>query len=290
MPLEVFKADLLSILPTKLYISQAKYQSSLSMFEKKGFNDYPPIPVKRIGDDLFFTDGHTRALLLWQHGVREATVYYDTDDMDWIMYLVDLEWCRTSRIRTIADLQRRIVNPQTYKEKWIDRASESHDLLNQDPIRDLCIGLETDDDRKSAICAEILGALPQWFGIESAVREYVEKVRELAFVIVRLYGKTIGFCAVKVNYGFNADLYVLGLLQEFHRPGIGTRMVEFVQSYCRENLIQFMSVKTLSDRHPDRYYGNTRKFYKRCGFMPFEELPTLWGEENPCLCMIKAVE
>ena len=288
--MEAFKADLRNILPTQLYISERKYQTCSALFEKNGFDDYPPIPVRRIGNDLFFTDGHTRALLLWQNGIRDATVYYDTDEMDWIMYLVDLEWCRDRGIRTIAGLKDRIVDARSYQEKWIDRCSESHDLLAEDPIRDLKVEFETDDERKSAICAEVLGSLPQWFGIGSAVLEYVEKVRELAFVTVQLYGKTIGFCAVKINYGINADLYVLGVFEEFHRKGIGARMVDFVQSYCRKNKIRYMSVKTLSERHPDENYSNTRKFYKRCGFIPFEELPTLWGADNPCLCMIKEVD
>ena len=67
-------------------------------------------------------------------------------------------------------------------------------------------------------------------------------------------------------------------------------MVAFIEDYCRENEIPYMSVKTLSERHPDEFYTRTRKFYEKCGFIAFEEFPELWGKENPCLLMIKPVK
>jgi len=180
--MKVTRAELSSILPTQLYISAGKYRDSLTLFEQNGFGDYEPVPVKRIGKDLFFSDGHTRAFILWENGIREIDVYDDTDDMDWIMYLVDLEWCRDSGILLIGDLRDRVVSEQDYGEKWIDRCGESHDRLKKNPLVDLEIDFETDIYRKSEICAEILESLPKWFGIEEAVREYVEKVKELPFV------------------------------------------------------------------------------------------------------------
>jgi hypothetical protein len=48
-----------------------------------------------------------------------------------------------------------------------------------------------------------------------------------------------------------------------------------------------MTVKTLSDRHPDRHYAKTRSFYQKLGFVALEALPELWGQENPCLYMIR---
>jgi len=289
LEMEVARAELSTIRPTQLYISARKYRDSLALFEKNGFEEYEPVPVKKIGNDLFFTDGHTRAFILWENGIREINVYDDTDDLDWIMYLVDLEWCRDSRIQSIGDLRDRVVSEKDYREKWIDRCGESHDRLMEDPLVDLEIGFETDAQRKSDICAEILESLPKWFGIEEAVREYVEKVKDLLFVSAKLYGKTVGFCALKINFGINADLYVFGLFEEFHGRGIGSRMVDFFDVYCQQKGIPYMTVKTLSERHPDENYMRTRKFYEHCGFQKFEEFPTLWGEANPCLYMLKKV-
>jgi ribosomal protein S18 acetylase RimI-like enzyme len=171
-----------------------------------------------------------------------------------------------------------------------ERGFDEYERLIENPLADLEIGFEQDGQKKTQICGDILWSLPEWFGIEEAIREYTEAAKELLFVKATLYGKVVGFVAVKVNYGINADLYVLGMYKEFHRNGIGTRMVDFINAYCRRNNIPFMSVKTLSERHPDKNHTNTRTFYEKSGFRSFEEFPTLWGEANPCLYMIKEVK
>jgi ribosomal protein S18 acetylase RimI-like enzyme len=151
------------------------------------------------------------------------------------------------------------------------------------------ITIETDPDRKSAVCADVINALPEWFGIESAREHYIKAVRKLYFLTVESAGRAIGFCAVKVHEGINAELYVLGILKAFHGQGIGTQMVDRVAEYCGEKSIPYMSVKTLSPRHSDPNYARTRQFYERVGFKAFEEFPDLWGKENPCLLMIRDV-
>lgn len=45
-------------------------------------------------------------------------------------------------------------------------------------------------------------------------------------------------------------------------------------------------VKTLGESHPDVYYEKTRRFYKKAGFYPLEEIKEIWGEQSPCLIMI----
>ena len=50
-----------------------------------------------------------------------------------------------------------------------------------------------------------------------------------------------------------------------------------------------MTVKTLSDRHPDPGYARTRRFYHKLGFVELEEFPELWGRDNPCLYMLREV-
>jgi ribosomal protein S18 acetylase RimI-like enzyme len=158
------------------------------------------------------------------------------------------------------------------------------------PPGNLVIRFEEVADRKVQICDEILRALPQWFGIEAAIGEYNHNVKNSLFVTATLNNRVIGFCAIVVHHGINADLYVLGIFEEFHGRGIGTKMIEFITAYCRQQGIPYMTVKTLSERHPDEYYNKTRQFYEKCGFQPFEEFPTLWGEANPCLYMLKAVK
>ena len=53
--------------------------------------------------------------------------------------------------------------------------------------------------------------------------------------------------------------------------------------------MKFLIVKTLGDSHPDNNYKRTRGFYNKVGFYPLEEIKEIWGEENPCLIMVKSI-
>lgn len=152
------------------------------------------------------------------------------------------------------------------------------------------VEFEKDSLKRSKIVNDVLRALPEWFGLEDSIVEYCEESEKLPMAVLTLDEKPIGFCSLKVNYGINCDLYVLGILPGYHRTGLGQKMVAFIERYCCDNEIPYMSVKTLSERHPDEFYARTRKFYEKCGFVAFEEFPELWGKENPCLLMIKRVE
>jgi GNAT superfamily N-acetyltransferase len=74
--------------------------------------------------------------------------------------------------------------------------------------------------------------------------------------------------------------------RDHHGQGVGTAMVQAVEEDARERGVQLLEVKTLGASHPDSSYARTRHFYEQAGFLPLEETH-LWGEENPCLFMVK---
>ena len=281
--------ELHRVQPSQLYLSQPKYEQHIALFATKGFDSCAPLPVKQIGADLFFTDGHTRAFILWQQGVQTVRVYHDPDDLNWVAYLENVQNCRNNDIFSIADLKNRLVNSETYEKRWLQHCAAVQAALRDDPLAALQLAFIDDPDDKAAICNEVLRALPAWFGIPAAIADYTATVRDFPFLTAALYGKVVGFCAVKPHFGINAELYVMGIFKEFHRLGIGARLIGGIDTYCRERGIPHMSVKTLSSSHPDPHYARTRRFYERMGFQPFEELP-LWGEANPCLYMLRPVE
>ena len=63
--MHVQSTPLSGLQPTQLYISRAKLERARAYLEARNYRDYEPLPVKRIGRVLFFTHGHTRALLLY---------------------------------------------------------------------------------------------------------------------------------------------------------------------------------------------------------------------------------
>jgi len=145
--------------------------------------------------------------------------------------------------------------------------------------------------QKADICDKILRALPAWFGIEESIVDYVAGVQELEpdkpFYAVIIEGAPVGFVSVKVHNSHTAEIYVMGILEEHHGCGIGKRLVETCEAFCIEHGMEFLTVKTLDESHPDVNYAKTRLFYQAVGFKPLEVFPLLWDEANPCLFLAK---
>lgn len=81
----------------------------------------------------------------------------------------------------------------------------------------------------------------------------------------------------------------MGIREEFHRKGHGHRLVEVIEADLRKEGVRFLTVKTLSESRPNIEYDQTRNFYLKVGFTPLEEFKTLWGEDSPCLLLVKSL-
>lgn len=156
---------------------------------------------------------------------------------------------------------------------------------------DVSLGWVDEPGQKRAVTATILGALPGWFGIPEATAEYVDGVSDRRFLVLEGPGdrgdtRAIGFVSVGFPAPGAAELYVLGLLPEYHRRGLGTRALDEVVRVLKTEGIGSLTVKTLGEGHPDEGYRRTRAFYQKCGFVP-GAVTDEWGPGNPCLTMVK---
>jgi ribosomal protein S18 acetylase RimI-like enzyme len=142
---------------------------------------------------------------------------------------------------------------------------------------------------KAKITGHILRRLPNWFGIEKAIVEYASTVGDTIFIAAMNENQAVGFISLKLNNRYTGDVYVLGVLPEFHRQGIGSCLVDLAEQYLKDHGVRFMMVKTLGETHPDENYKLTRNFYYKKGFLPLEEFSEIWGKENPCLIMVKSL-
>lgn len=143
----------------------------------------------------------------------------------------------------------------------------------------------------SGVCESILRALPDWFGIEEALVQYVRDVAELPTFTAYQDGEAVGLLAIKQHFEHAAEIHLIAVRPEAHRLGIGRALIDAAERWQREQTAtRFLQVKTLSPSREDVNYAATRKFYAALGFAPLEEFPTLWGPRNPCLLMIKALD
>jgi GNAT superfamily N-acetyltransferase len=129
--------------------------------------------------------------------------------------------------------------------------------------------------------------LPEWFGRPESTREYIERSGELPFIAALHGSDPLGFISILRHSEDSAEIYVMGVLPELHHQGIGRRLVEDAEIWCRNKGISFLQVKTLSEKHSSPEYARTRRFYRATGFLALEEHNELWDANNPCLQLIK---
>lgn len=130
----------------------------------------------------------------------------------------------------------------------------------------------------------LLRALPDWFGIEDAIVEYVGASARLPGYLARVADDVVGVLLVERHAGDRAEVHLLAVAPERHRAGIGRRMVEAAAADLRADGVRTLEVRTLGASHPSEHYARTRSFYAAVGFVAGEERDDVWPG-NPCLLM-----
>jgi len=104
--------------PSQLYLSTEKLAAALSGFR---VTDMEPVPVKRLGERIVITDGHTRAFAAHLCGAREVLAVWEEDELDWEAYAICVAWCRAAGISWVGGLVGRVVGPEEYEQLWLGR-------------------------------------------------------------------------------------------------------------------------------------------------------------------------
>ncbi len=118
-----FQVNLLDVQPSQLFINRGKYDDVERRFQRGEFTADHPFPVMKINGQMVFTDGHTRALVLWAHGISQIRVAWDEDDLDLDTYQVCVRWCEQAGIRRICDLKDRLLDPVAFSQLWIQKCN-----------------------------------------------------------------------------------------------------------------------------------------------------------------------
>jgi ribosomal protein S18 acetylase RimI-like enzyme len=138
-------------------------------------------------------------------------------------------------------------------------------------------------------CEPVLRSVPEWFGIEEAIIEYLEVVERLPTILCTTSEEAIGFMSVEQHFPRSFELHVLAVRPEWHRHGVGRALLVEAENHVASSGGGFLQVKTLSSKGNCEYYDRTRRWYEAMGFVPQTEFPDLWGEGTPCLQMIKTI-
>lgn len=128
---EIFRMKLDEIQPSQLYISSEKLSEVMKTFDLNRPETIEPIPIKKLGDEIIFVDGHTRAFVAFLFGISEVPVYWEDEELDWEAYKICVKWCKESGIRRISDLKNRVVPQRDYEILWYERCEELQQNLDK---------------------------------------------------------------------------------------------------------------------------------------------------------------
>ena len=126
-----FEMELSNIQPSQLYISKQKLAKVKEKFNPKDLSTLTVIPIKKIGKNIYYTDGHTRAFAAYQAGFKRIPVIWEDEDLDWEMYEICLKWCKDAGLYSIVDLSNRIVDQKEYEILWYKRCDELHKKIEK---------------------------------------------------------------------------------------------------------------------------------------------------------------
>ncbi|MEX2372420.1 MAG: GNAT family N-acetyltransferase [Dehalococcoidia bacterium] len=140
-------------------------------------------------------------------------------------------------------------------------------------------------------CGAVLRSLPEWFGMESANAQYEADIPGLdTFTATDEAGDLLGFLAVKAHNEESQEIWVMAVRREWHRHGVGTRLMHTAEAWLASLGVRYVQVKTQGPSRDYEPYARTRAFYRAMAYVPIEEFTTLWDEENPALLLVKRIE
>jgi GNAT superfamily N-acetyltransferase len=147
----------------------------------------------------------------------------------------------------------------------------------------------------------LLRLLPEWFGIEAAIVEYVERARKLPAYVAWACSRSsadadggeereaVGVLLAERHFPGSAEVCLMAVDPTMHHHGIGRSLLQALEADLIADGVGLLGVKTLGPSRPDAHYERTREFYAGMGFRPLEEIHGLWPD-NPCLVMVKVLD
>ena len=81
------------------------------------------------------------------------------------------------------------------------------------------------EKEKVNIAETILRSLSDWFGIEESTQAYINGCRDKPMYVIKREDKVVGFVSLKEHFKKSCELYVLGVSPEFHRKGLGRKLI-----------------------------------------------------------------
>ena len=87
------------------------------------------------------------------------------------------------------------------------------------------IELSRDRERNESVAEAILRALPEWFGLEEPILDYIAEAAVLPTFIASKEAEDVGFLTLKPYEATAAEITAMGVRRDLHRQGYGRALV-----------------------------------------------------------------
>lgn len=143
------------------------------------------------------------------------------------------------------------------------------------------------EPRIAADAERILRSLPQWFGIEDSLQEYVRDSEAMPTFAASDDDGIVGFLTAKEHFPGAWEVHCLAVHAAWRNRGVGRGLHLHVEQWLAARGVRMLQVKTLGPSRASAAYDQTRGFYTALGYQPLEEFPLLWGPGLPVLQLVK---
>ena len=151
------------------------------------------------------------------------------------------------------------------------------------------IELLENSELKSNYVKEVIDQLKDWFELDEGRNQYIEDSKTLPTFICFDGEKPVGFMTLKETSKYTLELHVIGVLKEYQRNKLGSKLFSYALEYAKENNYEFMQVKTVATGYY-KEYDLTNKFYQNIGFKELEVITSIWDEANPCQIYVMSIK
>jgi GNAT superfamily N-acetyltransferase len=126
------------------------------------------------------------------------------------------------------------------------------------------ITCERHPDARERICRSVLEALPDWFGIPKAIDQFCRDARDLRMWVARTKDKTgndevVGLVTLLQHFPVTAELHLIAIRAQYHRKGLGHKLLTAAETHLKQTETQILTVKTLAPSASDRFYARTHR-------------------------------
>lgn len=128
-----------------------------------------------------------------------------------------------------------------------------------------------DCEATARFAAEVMNALPMWFGRPDSNAAYARGMASRDCFLASVEKRGVGLMALEYQFGATCNVWWLAVLPGMHRRGVGKALLATAEQEAHKRNMRMMAVLTMGPSAESPEYALTRRFYEASGYKPFVE-------------------